>query len=87
MNPLENGRFRLTIWCATRITEEPHAAPAPLNPSSMPSDFFWPGRKVDLSAIEGGEEEGMALLVRLVDRVRLLSLIRVTRSSGGGWVA
>lgn len=42
---------------------------------------------MDLSAIEGGEEEGLALLVRLVDRVRLLSLIRVTRSSGGGWVA
>ena len=32
-------RFLLTIWWATLITDVPHAAPSPLKPSSVPTDF------------------------------------------------
>lgn len=38
VNPLPND-FAETICCATLTIELPHAAPGPLNPSSVPNGF------------------------------------------------
>lgn len=43
VNPLaiDDADLPDTIWRATLTIELPHAAPAPLNPSSVPNGFVW----------------------------------------------